>query len=118
MLRLHRHNQTVEQLTSLASWWVNRGFATSADDALKYAKDRKSYNKELSELRKQWAAIEQERAAKQAAEQKASLERREALKAQRARTDAADRERALKALQERQAADRQLRASLFIFNGS
>lgn len=81
-----------------------------SEEALKYSKDRKKYESNLSELRKQWAEQQKAAAAERAGAEAAAEQRRQTIKAQRARQDAASKEAAKEALLARQRADREVRA--------
>ena len=114
---------TSNQLLSLLDWAGShvmpnqlgqqlRFASTSANQkAIQYARERKTYESNLSELRKEWAKQEEAAAKRRASEAEAVEARRRAAKSQRARDDAADKETRRKELLARQQADRELRVS-------
>jgi len=78
-------------------------------DALDFAKKRKKYESDLSDLRKRWLQEEKNAALKRAAVQEAVALRRETAKAQRARMDAASRDEHRQQALAKQQNERELR---------
>lgn len=77
--------------------------------SLAYAKDRKSHEASLSQLRKQWAREHGERSSKAAAVAEAARERRAAAKVQRAQQDKASADARRRELLDQQAGERAVR---------
>lgn len=121
MLRSKVSQRGLAQLTSLLEWQHSRVLGScllqqrtfaAGGDSVKFAKDRKSFEDNLSQLRKQWARQRVEQLARKAAAEEAERQNREAAKAARAQQDAADKEARLQQLRERQAAERELRVGV------
>lgn len=97
--------------SSILGQQLRMASTSSLNKSLKYSKERKGYQSNLSELRKAWAKEQEEAALRRATEAEALEAKRWAAKSQRARDDAADKETRRQELLVRQQAARELRVS-------
>ena len=124
----HLQRYSSQQLLSLVDWasahlksnslisgqqlrWAG---TSSTQKSINYAKERKSYESNLSELRKAWAKEQEELAVRRAAQAEAKEAQRRAAKSQRAQDDAADKVTRKLELAARQQVARELRVSRVI----
>jgi len=90
-----------------------RWAGTSATQkSIKYAKERKSYESNLAELRKAWAKEQEDMEVRRAAQVEAKEAQRRAAKSKKAQDDAADKITRKQELLARQEAARALRVSI------